>query len=71
LGTYRIWGDYFSNKKFRVIFQTYLNRMWEEKDTLITSLMDQNAVSAVPVPESETVEGAGGCREMAPDMLHS
>jgi 1-acyl-sn-glycerol-3-phosphate acyltransferase len=64
-------GDYFSNKKFRVTFQTYLNRIWEEKDTLITSLMHQNAVSAVPVSESESDEGAGGCQEMEPDMLHS
>lgn len=64
-------GDYFANKKFRVTFQSYLNQMWEEKDALITSLMHQNAESAVTAAELEHNEQAGICGKMASDMLHS
>jgi 1-acyl-sn-glycerol-3-phosphate acyltransferase len=64
-------GDYFTNKKFRVTFQNYLNQMWQEKDTLIASLMYQHAVSTVPASEAENIESPGVRQKMNPDMLHS
>ncbi len=64
-------GDYFSDKKFRVTFQNYLNQMWEGKDILIASLMYQNVVSTVPASEAENIEGSGVRSKMEPDMLHS
>jgi hypothetical protein len=64
-------GDYFTDKKFRVIFQNHLNVIWAEKDVLLTSLMYQPVVSPVSSSEVEDAEDPDGCREMNPDMLHS
>ena len=44
-------GDYFKDKKFRVIFQNYLNSIWVEKDKLIGTLMHHPLIA--PVSESE------------------
>ena len=63
-------GDYFTNKKFRVTFQNYLNVMWAEKDALITTLMYQPVASHVPASEAVNAEGSGVCRQ-CPDMLQS
>jgi 1-acyl-sn-glycerol-3-phosphate acyltransferase len=64
-------GDYFTNKKFRVAFQSHLNAMWTKKDALIAALMYQPDVSQFPATETENDAGEGICRKMKPDLLHS
>jgi 1-acyl-sn-glycerol-3-phosphate acyltransferase len=64
-------GDYFTNKKFRVTFQNQLNVMWAEKDALLATLMYRPVASLVPASEAADSEGAGVCRKMNSDMLHS
>jgi 1-acyl-sn-glycerol-3-phosphate acyltransferase len=64
-------GDYFTNKKFRVTFQNHLNVMWAEKDALLATLMYRPVASLVPASEAADSEGAGVCRKMNSDMLHS
>ncbi len=47
-------GDYFSDKKFRVSFQNHLNKMWTEKDQLLSCLMSKEPCgSSIQVAEKE------------------
>jgi 1-acyl-sn-glycerol-3-phosphate acyltransferase len=65
-------GDYFTDKKFRVRFQNRLNVIWEQKDILLSELMNQPQDIPVVVSRSENAGNKIDTRRtVTPDMLHS
>ncbi len=65
-------GDYFTDKKFRVRFQSRLNMIWEQKDLLLKELLEHP--QGIPqVSPSENTGNVIGIRRrtMSPDLLHS